>query len=123
MPPIVGPHARYTIHGGTIQAVWLHEGRVWSGPDRHPDARTAVAIDAGRKLLFLAVAQWIPPRLMLETLANLGAREGMLLDGEGSSAMAVGEGARGIEPGEVYGGSRPVATYFGVRARPLPTTE
>ena len=108
--------AKWGIGG---QGVGLHEGRVWPGADRKPDSRTAVAIDERRKLLFLAVGQWVSPHLLLEKLAGLGAREGMLLDGGGSSAMRVGEGARGIEPRDLFGGSRPVATFFGVRARPL----
>jgi hypothetical protein len=103
--------------------VGLHDGELGPANDRKPDARTAVAIDERGKLLFLATAQWISPDRLLETLAGLGAREGMLLDGGSSSAMAIGEGARGIAPAAVFGGSRPVATYFGVRARPLAGTD
>ena len=108
--------AKWGIGG---QAVWLHDGKVWSGSDRQPDSRTAIGIDAKRKLLFLAVAEWASPYLLLERLAKLGARDAMLLDGGGSSAMAIGEGARGLARGPLFGGSRPVATFFGVRARPL----
>src|SRR5262249_31409977 len=103
------------------QAISLHDGRVAPTAARGPDARTAVAIDEQRKLLFLAVAQWASPNLLLEELAGLGAREGMLLDGGGSSGVAIGEGAQGILPGPLYGGLRPVATLFGVRARPVAT--
>jgi len=60
---------------------------------------------------------------MLEKLSQLGAREGMLLDGGGSSAMAIGQGARGIFPNILFGGSRPVATYFGIKAIPFHATE
>jgi hypothetical protein len=108
--------AKWGIGG---QAVWLYDGKVWSGSDRQPDARTAIGIDAERKLLFLAVAEWASPRLVLERLAELGARDAMLLDGGGSSAMAIGEGARGVARGPLLGGWRPVATFFGVRARRL----
>ena len=52
-------------------------------------------------------------------LASLGARSGMLLDGGGSSTMFIGEEARRGARGTVVGGWRPVATFFGVRARPL----
>jgi hypothetical protein len=112
--------AKWGIGG---QGVGLRDGQVWPGSDRRPDSRTAVAIDQQRKLLFLAVAQWISPRLLLEKLSQLGAGEGMLLDGGGSSAMAIGQGARGIFPENLFGGSRPVATFFGVRARPVPSAE
>jgi exopolysaccharide biosynthesis protein len=56
---------------------------------------------------------------MLERLAKLGARDAMLLDGGGSSAMAIGEGALNVARGALFGGWRPVATFFGVRARRL----
>jgi Phosphodiester glycosidase len=108
--------AKWAIGG---QGVWLQEGRVWSGSERKPDSRTAVGIDPQRKLLFLAVAEWASPRLVLEQLAKLGARNGMLLDGGASSALAIGEGARGLTSGTLFGGWRPVATFFGIRARQL----
>jgi hypothetical protein len=59
------------------------------------------------------------PRRLLQELADLGGKEGMLLDGGDSSALAIGEGSQAIAPGILYGGWRPVATYFGVRARPV----
>jgi len=106
--------AKWGIGG---QAVWLRDGKVWPGSDRKPDSRTAVAFDRNRKLLFMAVAENISPRLILQNLAELGAKDGILLDGGSSSAMAIGREASGIFPGVIYGGWRPVATYFGVRAR------
>jgi Phosphodiester glycosidase len=108
--------AKWGIGG---QGVWLHDGQVRSGSDGQPDSRTAIGIDAERKLLFLAVAEWASPHLMLERLAKLGARDAMLLDGGGSSAMAIGEGALNVARGPLFGGWRPVATFFGVRARRL----
>jgi hypothetical protein len=99
------------------QAVWLWAGKVWPGSSRSPDARTAIAIDRSRKLLFLAVGSHISPRLMLQKLADLGAKDGLLLDGGSSTSMAIGEGARGVPVGVVLGGWRPVATHFGVRAK------
>jgi len=99
---------------------WLHDGRVWSGDRRCfiPDARTAVAVDLPRKLLFLAVGDRLSPNLMFQTLANLGARDGMLLDGGDSSSMAIGKGASVVSAGTMYGW-RPVANQFGIRAQPL----
>ena len=101
------------------EAAWLREGTVWPGADRKPDARTAVAIDEQQKRLYFAVGEWVSPRRLLQMLAKLGAKDGMLLDGGLSSAMAIGEGANGILPGLVSGGWRPVATYLGVKAEPL----
>jgi hypothetical protein len=99
---------------------WLRDGRVWPGDYRNhiPDGRTAVAVDLSRKLLFLAVGTHISPRLIFQTLADLGARDGMLLDGGDSSSMAIGTGASTVSPGTVYGW-RPVANQFGIRAEPL----
>jgi hypothetical protein len=108
--------AKWGIGG---QGVGLRDGQIWpASVGRKADSRTAVAIDGARKLLFLAIGQQISPRLMLKVLADLGAKDGMLLDGGGSSSMAIGEAAQGI-PGGRYGGWRPVATQFGVRALPL----
>ncbi len=63
--------AKWGIGG---QGVGLSAGVLWAGLNRVPDARTAVAIDGGRKLLFLAVGASISPRRLLEKLAALGAR-------------------------------------------------
>ena len=113
--------AKWGIGG---QDFWLRDGRVVlpvnPDPRSHtPDARTAVAVDLPRKLLFLAVGTHISPSLIFQTLANLGARDGMLLDGGNSSSMAIGTGASVVSPGAVFGGWRPVATQFGVRAERL----
>ena len=77
-----------------------------------------MAVDLPRKLLFLAVGTHISPNLMFQTLVDLGASDGMLLDGGDSSSMAIGAGASVVSPGAVYGW-RPVANQFGVRAEPL----
>jgi len=99
---------------------WLRDGRVWPGDYRSHilDGRTAVAVDLPRKLLFLAVGTHISPNVMFETLADIGAKDGMLLDGGDSSSMVIGTGASAVSPGAVYGW-RPVANQFGVRAKPL----
>jgi len=108
--------AKWGIGG---QGVGLRNGQVWLGIDRTPNSRTAIGIDSERKLLFLTVAEWASPRLVLEELAKLGARDAMLLDGGSSSAMAVGEGSQNLTRQALLGGWRPVATFFGVRARRL----
>ena len=112
-PAEVLARARWGIGG---QGVGLIDGRVGEGSGGPPDARTAIGIDPQRRLLFLAVFESASPRRALEELATLGARDGMLLDGGGSTAMVIGPGATGIRPGTVLGGWRPVATHFGVRA-------
>jgi hypothetical protein len=110
--------ARWGIGG---QGVGLQNGEVWPDAGREPNARTAVAIDQQRRLLFLAVAENCSPHRLLGHLASLGAKDGMLVDGGGSSSMAISDRAKNIRTGTMYGGQRPVATHFGVRARPLRT--
>jgi hypothetical protein len=107
--------AKWGIGG---QGVWLRDGQVWPGSDKSLDSRTAVAIDGPNKLLYLAIAEYISPRRLLQELADRGAKDGMLLDGGGSTSMAIGEAASGVASGR-YGGWRPVATQFGVRAEVL----
>jgi len=110
--------ARWGIGG---QSVWLRDSKVWSDSSRRPDSQTAVAIDRPRKLLFLATGDNISPRLMFQKLAELVAKDGMLLDGGSSSSMAIGKDARGVSTGTVDGGWHPVATQLGVRAHSLST--
>jgi hypothetical protein len=117
-PPTAAELARAKWGVGAL-AIGLKDGQLGPGSDRRPDARTAVGIDRERKLLFMGVGENISPRLILQKLAELGARDGILLDGGGSSAMAIGPGANGVHPGVIYGGWRPVATFFGVRAHPF----
>jgi hypothetical protein len=121
-PPTAAELAR-AKWGIGAQAIELRGGKVWPRSSRTPDSRTAVAIDRERKLLFLALGQYISPRRLLQDLADLGAKDGMLLDGGDSSSMAIGKGAAGVAAGVLYGGWRPVATHFGVRAQRLPHGE
>jgi hypothetical protein len=113
--------AKWGIGG---QSLWLRDGKVpdidpWPGYYHRPNSQTAVAIDRPRKLLFLAISDNISPHLMFQKLADLGAKDGMLLDGGSSSSMAIGRDARGGLAGKVFGGWHPVATQFGVRAQRL----
>jgi hypothetical protein len=111
--------ARWAIGG---QGVGLAGGKVNERMEYSPvDSRTAVGIDRDSRLLFLAVFEKASPRTALEKLAELGAKEGMLLDGGDSTSMALGGQARGVRPGVLTGDWRPVATHLGVRARALPS--
>jgi exopolysaccharide biosynthesis protein len=101
-----------------LHELQLHNGQVLRVGDSTADARTGIGIDQTRKLLFLAVGERISPPRMLHILADLGAKEGFLLDGGGSSAMAIGQGSTGIPATLLLGSGRSVATYIGVRALP-----
>ncbi len=108
--------AKWGIGG---QGVGLHDGKVMLAPGEPPDSRTALAINRERMLLFLAVAESATPRRLLQKLADLGAKDGMLVDGGHSSSMVLGAEAHGVRPGRLHDGWGPVATCFGVRARPV----
>jgi hypothetical protein len=105
--------AKWGIGG---QSLWLRDGEVWQGSYRQPDSQTAIAINGPRKLLFLATGNYISPRLIFQILSQLGAKDGMLLDGGTSSSMAIGVGAKRLEAGAVDRSFHPVATQFGIRA-------
>jgi hypothetical protein len=103
-------------------AVLLRDGQIFQDTPRKPsDARTAVGVDSEKRLLFLAVFENASEWRALDKLAQLGAVDGMLLDGGHSTSMAIGGKAHGVRPGVVIGRWRPVATHFGVRARELAT--
>jgi hypothetical protein len=112
---LVLTRAKWAVGAHVLQ---LHDGQVLGGGDSTADARTAIGIDQPRKLLFLAIAERISQPRMLHILADLGARDGFLLDGGGSSAMAIGQGSTAIPASVLLESGRPVATYIGVRAPP-----
>src|SRR5262249_18147317 len=121
-PHVLGPssaaeavlaRAQWAVGAHELQ---LHNGQVLGNGDSRADARTAIGIDQPRRLLFLAIAERVSQPRMLHFLAHLGATEGFLLDGGGSSAMAIGHGSTAIPPTVMSGGGRPLATYIGVRA-------
>jgi hypothetical protein len=87
------PRAKWAVGAHVLQ---LHNGQILGDDDSTADARTAIGIDQPRKLLFLAIAERISQPRMLHMLADLGARDGFLLDGGGSSAMGIGQGSTGI---------------------------
>jgi hypothetical protein len=125
----LAPHvlrSRSAVEPALARAKWavgahelqLQKGQVVWGGDSTADARTAIGIDEARRLLFLAVGERISAGRVLHMLADLGARDGILLDGGSSSTMEIGQGSTGIPAGVLLGGGRPVATYIGVRALP-----
>jgi hypothetical protein len=110
--------ARWAIGGGGPNLI---RGRVNPGntADAPLDGRTAIGIDAQRRLLVWGVFDNASTRRATQELRRLGATDGTLLDGGSSSEMAIGEGARGVRPGSLIGAWVPVATHFGVKAERL----
>ena len=77
--------AKWAIGGQII----LRDGQIASPhTERRPDSRTMAAIDR-QNHLFLAVAENLSARRFSERLAELGATDGIQLDGGSSSAMAI----------------------------------
>jgi hypothetical protein len=99
----------------------LKHGQIYPATSQKPtDERTAIGIDAEKRLLLLAVFESASERRALDKLHELGAVDGMLLDGGHSTSMVIGDKARDVRPGVLIGRWRPVATHFGLRARELP---
>lgn len=114
--PGVIPRARWAI-GGDDVVLW--DGKAIPGTGVTPDARTMAAIDPTRRMLWLAVFEKASYHFAANTLVDLGAQEGVMLDGGTSSAMALGDQAVGVRPGLLMAGWRPVADQFGIQADPL----
>jgi hypothetical protein len=106
--------ARWGVGGGGV-AVW--KGAVREGVASHEmDRRTAVGIDTGRRLLWLAVFENASPAAVARFLAEQGSQDGFLLDGGHSTTLVLDQKAAHVQSGALIRGGRPVATFFGVRA-------
>lgn len=108
--------ARWAISGLSIA---MREGRPRETAYREPDRQTCIGIDSRRRLLWLAVFERTTTRLAMQMLAEHGAKEAIRVDSGDSSTMVIGSEAVNVDPGTVLAGQRPVATFFGIRARPL----
>ena len=101
------------------QRVLMDDGVPDPDLDGAPDRRTALAVDAQNRLLWLAVFEKASLRAVAEALLRHGAVDAILLDGGSSTCLVLGPHAKGVRSGTILGGSIPVATHFGVRALPL----
>ena len=99
----------------------IHEP-VWGVVGNLGDSQCYLGVTNKVQAIHSAIAERISQPRMLQFLADLGARDGFLLDGGGSSAMGIGKGSTGIPASVLLGGGRPVATYIGVRALPCAST-
>jgi len=113
---LLAGQARWAI--GAQQPIDLANPQ-WASIGRAPDERTALAIDSGRKLLWIAAFERASPTAVVKYFQAAGAKELVLLDGGDSTSMAIAKNGAGVRPGTLIGGWRPVATHFGVRAKPV----
>jgi hypothetical protein len=112
---VVAIRARVLVHGAvSLNGRLPHDGR------RHP--RTGIGLSADSHTLYFFVADGpggesggLTARELAESLRDLGAREGMKLDGGGSSTLFLA--GRGVINRPSDGGERVVANHFGVRIR------
>lgn len=114
-PPDVLSKAKWAIGG---DRVIIESGKPRPGTQHNPDRKTMLAINAERKVLWIAVFDRASNWVAAETLAPLGAQEGIMLDGGTSTTMVIDESAKGVRGGTVMGNWRPVANQFGIRAQP-----
>lgn len=115
-PAEVLQRARWGIGSGDIM---LRDGKPCPTIHEAADRRTIMGVDTERRLLWLAVFEHASFKAAAEVLAAAGARDGLMLDGGGSTAMYIGRHAADGVRGRVLGGWRPVATHVGVFAEPL----
>lgn len=111
----VPPAARWGIGSGDLV---LHDGAPQPIRSDAPGRCTILGTHAERQLLWLAVFERASFAVAARVLAAAGARDALMLDGGGSTAMYISRRApRGCR-GALLGGWRPVATHVGIRAQP-----
>jgi hypothetical protein len=116
-PALVLRRASWGIGSGAI-ALW--QGKIREIAASHAmDRRTAIGIDSGRKLLWLAIFENASSTGVARILAEQGAQDRFLVDGGHSTTMVLSPEASHVQTGELIHGWRPVATFFGIRAEPL----
>ena len=98
------------------QIVWYSYGRFNPFAGHEQNRRTAVGIDAEKKLLFIGVFDSISGAAAAQILAEFGAKQVMPLDGGSSTSLGIGEGARDVRTGTYVYPWRTLPTFFGVRA-------
>lgn len=118
MDPSILRRARWAIGGVGAAALWKGEVREDSVGHKM-DRRTALGIDSGRRLLWLAVFENASSLAAARVLKQQGAKDGFLLDGGHSTTMVIAPNGVNARAGWLFGGWRPVANCFGIRAAPL----
>ena len=86
----MGPGGTQIQFLGLLEHAYSCQDLPCKGGDSTADAQTGIGIDEARRLLFLAVGERISPSRVLHMLADLGARDGILFDGGGSSGATAG---------------------------------
>ncbi len=108
--------ARWAVSG---QMVVLMHGEVSPSAPHICDKRSAIGFNASTKKLYMAVFEYASASFVAGALAKLGATDAVMMDGGGSTTMALGPQSARVLSGTVLGGWRPVATMIGIRAEPL----
>ena len=113
-----------SIHWGIgVQSISIHEGQILEqamDQRRLREARTFLAVDPIRNVIWFLVAEHISEFGMNSIAQQQGAFIGGQLDCQDASNMIVGNGARGVGSYRGIRGRRPLAAVIGVRADPLP---
>ena len=106
-------HKRNGRWGDSRRVSWV--GTISMRVNHDPDRRTMIAADPGKRIIWLAVFDRASYYFAYKTLAEHGAKIGVMVDGGTSSKEAVGSAGRGWRSGTITGNWRPVATQIGAR--------
>ena len=127
------PDSLYAVSGSTT---FVQGGTIKTGNktfDTNPYPRTAAALDANNKTLWLAVvdgkqkgySEGATMEELGQFMINLGAHTALNMDGGGSSSIGI-QNANGVEilnspiHTHIPLRQRPVANHIGIFAKPLP---
>ena len=106
-----------------VQSISLFEGMVREaalGRNVVEDARTFMAVDPDKKILWLIVGEKISELGINMIASRQGAIFGGQLDTQDASNMIIGSGARGVKTMTGIRGRRMLAATLGIRAEPIP---
>ncbi|MES3629153.1 MAG: phosphodiester glycosidase family protein [Longimonas sp.] len=105
--------------GGLVRE--LRDGAVHGRVQRSTETNryTMVAINQEEMLFWMASFEDVTRAAAAQILADRGARDGIVLDGGGSTTFYLARHTQPAPWGLRLGGMRPVATHVGVRAQPV----
>lgn len=104
--------------GGLVRE--LRDGNVHARErDSKTNRYTMIAINQETMTFWMASFDATTRGTAARILADQGARDGIVLDGGGSTAFYMSRRAHNASGGLRLGGARPVATHIGVRAQPV----
>lgn len=106
-----------------IQGITVSDGKVSNHLQKHPPSDvipiTFVGIDPSRSNLWLIAFEGTTELGMAQFAADLGVRDGGMLDSGDATTLIIGKGAKGLSAYTGIRGARPLASWIGVRAEEI----